>query len=155
MEESITNGMNKGITSSITNQSGLPIKQLAFALLKENGLTNTEASKAVGYSNGTGRVVSSKVNKLSLVHPKMVKLAHKAIEDTLILKPLEIEKTSIDKETGKPIPYTEKVYPSHSNRLQAAADVYDRYEPKITKVESRNSNVNLQIDYSEFLRSCK
>jgi hypothetical protein len=136
-------------------QAELPIKQLAFALLKENGLTNTEASKAVGYSQGTGRVVSSKINKLSLIHPKIVKLAHKAIEDTLLMKPLEIEKTSIDKETGVSVPYTEKIYPSHAVRLQAAGDVYDRYQPKVTKVESQNLNVNLQVDYSEFLQGCK
>ena len=68
----------------------------------------------------------------------MQKLAHDAIRQTLRLKPLEISK-GMD-ENGNEI--KELIYPSHTNRIAAAAMVADRTEP----ITRQNVNLNLNAD---------
>jgi hypothetical protein len=132
--------------------SQLPPKQAAFALLKETGLTNTDAAKVLGYSNGTARVISSKINKLSLTHPKMVKSAARVIKDVLDLKPIEIERTSVTK-SGQVVEYTDNIYPTHTNALTAAAMVYDRVEPAIKQTANLNINCDISpVDLEAYRR---
>ncbi len=64
--------------------------------------------------------------RYSLTKPKLVKLAHKAIEETLAM-------TEVN-----------EVKPSYTNRLTAAQMVMDRVEP-VVKV-NHNLNVNANVD---------
>jgi len=82
----------------------------------------------------------AKYKQWSLTSPQMQKLAHHAIKDTLKLKPLQISKGK--DADGKEI--IEEIYPSHTNRIAAAAMVADRVEP----VVRQNLNVNANIDIS-------
>ena len=148
MEQEIN--MAQMIQDDEVSISSLPPKQAAFALLKENGLTNPEAAKILGYSNGTARVISSKINKLSLKHPKMVKSAARIIKDVLDLKPIEVERTAVTK-SGQVIDYTDNIYPTHTNALTAAAMVYDRVEPAIRQTANLNVNCDISpVDLSQF-----
>lgn len=111
--------------------SDLPEKQQAFLLLKENGLTNREAGKVLGYTEGTARVVSSKINKYSLMNKKMVQSAHGAVKNIL---------------EGKTWGSIDKI--KDSTAMQAAQMVYDRTEP-VKKMEVGDTNISFtQINLS-------
>jgi hypothetical protein len=66
---------------------------------------------------------------LTLTRPEMVESAHKVIKDTLDAKVI--------------IRGDDKIIPTYSNRLQAAAMVLDRAEP-IIKI-NQNLNVNTEL----------
>jgi hypothetical protein len=92
-----------------------------------------------------------KVNKYSLARPAMQKLAHKAVRDVLEGKEVEV-KTQKVTPGGKIVEYTEKLIPSHTNRLAAAAMVADRVEPIVR--QNINLNINTEVapvDLSKYL----
>lgn len=107
--------------------SSLPPKQAAMAILVENGLSTEDAGKALGYTKGTAYVVKTKLNKLSLKHPKMVKSAASVVKNIL---------------SGQPFGAVDKI--KDSTALQAAQMVYDRVEPAIRQT----ANLNLNCDIS-------
>lgn len=72
-----------------------------------------------------------KSNKYALSRPSMVKKAFTAVQEVLDMKPI---KTKDGKE----------IFPSHTNRLAAAAMVADRVEP----IVKQNVNLNINADIS-------
>lgn len=82
-----------------------------------------------------------KVSKYSLARPALQKLASKAVQDTLQGKVVEIEAVKI-LANGDKVPYTEKIVPSYTNKLAAAAMVTDRTEP----IVRQNMNLNVNVD---------
>lgn len=114
--------------------SDLPPKQAALALLCENGVSTAEAGKILGYKGTTAFTVKTKINKLSLTNGKMVKSASKVIKNIL------------DGNTWGSVKEIKD-----STTLQAAQMVYDRFEPKVTRNENLNVNVDLNpIDLTSF-----
>lgn len=82
-----------------------------------------------------------KVSKYSLSRPALQKLASKAVQDTLQGKVVEIDAVKI-LANGQKVPYTEKIVPSYTNKLAAAAMVADRTEP----IVRQNMNMNVNVD---------
>ena len=111
----------------------LPPKQRGYALLRAQGLNQTEAAASVGLTKGMGTYLERKLKpKYDLTSPKYLKLAATAIKETLALAPREDRQTVLDKE-GKLVDVVERIYPSHTNRLAAAQMVYDRAQPIKTR----------------------
>ena len=110
--------------------------------LMEGGVAAKDAILlAKGNANPSPNTISrakAKWAKWRLGTPQMQKLAHDAIRQTLRLKPLEISKGTDD--NGNEI--KELIYPSHTNRIAAAAMVADRTEP----ITRQNVNLNLNAD---------
>lgn len=79
-----------------------------------------------------------KIKKKTLCKPAVVKKAHKAVLDTLEMKPIKRTKKV------KGVIVEEEILPTHTNRLQAAQLVLDRVEP----VVQRHENVNVNLDFS-------
>ena len=130
----------------------LPPRQAAMALLVENGVSVLDAGKAVGYKGNTPYNIKTKINKLSLIHPKMVKSAARVIRDVLDLKPIEVERTTVTK-SGQVVDYTDNIYPSHTNAIQAAAMVYDRVEPVVRQQVNLNLNADIApVDLEAYRR---
>lgn len=116
---------------------------VAMFKLLEKGLHAKDAYKLVKGRDDISIVSQSrlraKYKQWSLTSPQMQKLAHHAIKDTLKLQPLVVSK--LDAQGNEVI---EKIYPSHTNRIAAAAMVADRVDP----VVRQNLNVNANIDIS-------
>lgn len=94
---------------------------------------------------------NQKVSKYSLARPAMQKLAARAVQDTLSGKVVEIEAVKI-LGNGQKVPYIEKIVPSYTNKLAAAAMVADRTEPIIR--QNVNLNINTEVapvDLSKYL----
>ena len=85
--------------------------------------------------------LKKKYEKWSLKSPKTVKLAHRAVLDCLAGETSEIKSQKIDR-NGQVVEITETIAPTVTNKLAAAAMVYDRYEP----VVRQNLNVNVNQD---------
>lgn len=109
----------------------------ALDLVTEHGVDPKDALiLATGNQNVTSGAVShfrEKVRKYSLSRPAMVKMAHQAIKETLAMKPVDIG-------DGK------QMFPSHTNRLAAAAMVADRAEPIVRANLNINADVEAPID---------
>ena len=73
--------------------------------------------------------IKKKHDRYSLTKPKMVKLASKAIEDTLAMQGITDSEGNVS-------------MPSHTNRLAAANMVMDRAQP----VVRQNLNLNIKAD---------
>lgn len=105
----------------------------AAKLVMDHGVEPKEALiLASGNKQPTRQAVhhfKEKLNKLALSSPKMQKLARSAIQETLEMKPIDIGE-------GK------QMFPSHTNRLAAAAMVADRVDPVIRT----NLNINAEVD---------
>lgn len=107
--------------------------QMAADLVVCHGVDPKQALMlATGKTPDSGNLsrFKKKVNKYSLSRPSMVKKAFTAISDTLDMRPVV---TSDGKE----------IFPSHTNRLAAAAMVADRVEPVVR--QSLNLNLNADI----------
>lgn len=107
-----------------------------------------DARKALQVVHNKAKVANQTVSSLrqkhrqySLAKPRTVALAQKAILDTLKGETSEIRQQKVGK-AGQVIEYTEIIAPTVTNKLAAAAMVYDRYEPAITRTESVNVNVS-------------
>lgn len=124
-------------------------KQLAYQMLRQSNVPPQKASKAVGYHPSYGYHLDKKLQKYSLKTKKMVNLAHKAVKETLEMKPLEIEHERVLK-TGEVVKRKEKILPSHTNRLTAAQMIYDRIEPIVRDEQLQDTNITVQlINFSE------
>jgi hypothetical protein len=129
---------------TVQNAPELPIKRAAIMLLADQGYKNGEIAKALSLHSTYPSIVKNKLKKYDIMSSKRVKTAvqvHDLMMDA-VLNPDKLE---------QPLPFTLKASDVNTNIDR----VLDRYQPKITKVESRNLNVDLQIDYSEFLKECK
>lgn len=114
---------------NIKNISDIPARQAAIVLLDQAGYKNHEIAKALHIHDTYPSQIKTKLKKYSLTSPKIVRSAHKAIKEIIEMVPYEAEKVTIDKATGQPITYIDKIYPTQANRLQASAMVMDRYDP--------------------------
>lgn len=118
-------------------------REKAFTVLKANGFNSKQAYELAGgkkvHAESTPYVMDRKIKTKSLVSPKLKKLAHLAVEETLRMQPVDIERVVVTKE-GNQVRVQDKLYPSHSNRLTAAQLIIDRDEPAIQK--HLNMNIN-------------
>jgi hypothetical protein len=99
-------------------------------------------------SRGAIHNLKKKYAKYSLTAPKIQKLAHKALLDCLNGETSEYTAQKVTK-AGDVIDYQEVIAPSVTNKIAAAAMVYDRVEPAIRQ----QVNVNLEVhpvDLSNF-----
>jgi hypothetical protein len=112
-------------------------------LMCKNGLTAQEALLMRGESNPNPHTLTDlrkKSQKWLLSNPDMQKLAHKAVKETLRMKPVKVNENGEEK----------LIYPSHTNRLAAAAMVTDRTEP-VKGSESAGDTFNfVQINASSY-----
>lgn len=117
------------INMDVKDPPELPEKQVAYALLKENGCTTQQATKALGYKLHTGYVLNTKIKKYSLKKDKIVKSAHTAIKNLIQAKKFgDIEEIK------------------DSTVLQASKIIYDRYEPVVQKIESTSLSITITDD---------
>lgn len=133
-----------------TEQPKYAQKTLDAIQLVSAGLDPTKALQAVNYkTNITAQAVNKfkkKFQKYSLTQPKVVKLAHKAILDTLNGETSEYTAQKVTKD-GDVVEYQEVIAPSVTNKLAAAAMVYDRVEPVKREAEG-NPEGNTYLDLS-------
>lgn len=121
----------------------MELKDKAYLTLRANGFNPKQAHELAGgkkaKSSGTPYMREKRLRTKSIVNPKLTKLAHLAVEETLRMQPVDIERVVVTKE-GNQVRVQDKLYPSHSNRLTAAQLIIDRDEPAIQK--HLNMNVN-------------
>lgn len=111
----------------------LPLKYEAFQILRENGLNQSDAAKALGYSKGSGTLISRKLNqKDDLLSKRSVSLAAKA--HRLILG------SFVDPEKVK---LKSSIELKGSDINKAIDRVYDRAQPLI----QRSLNLNANVDF--------
>jgi len=114
--------------------SELPEKQLAFALLRQQGVSIKDAAKALDYKRSTAYTYESRIKKLDLTAPKMVKKAHNAINKLV---------------QGKA--FGDIDYVKDSTALKAAEVILDRAQPKVTRTENLNLNATISpVDLSRY-----
>lgn len=130
-----------------TGSNKLPIKQVAYGILRANGLNVADSEKALNYSKRVGYTIEKKLNQYKLGDSKLISPAFKAIKDTLKMKPILTNEYKVcsgckGKDENKPgcsickgagILRTE-LYPNHSTRIEAAKMVYDRFDPVVKHV---------------------
>lgn len=95
-------------------------------------------------ARSTVREFVKKTSKMSLQSPSMLKLACKAVKDTLQGKEYGYEAVKIFS-NGTKVPYVEKIVPNYTNKLAAATMIYDRAEPIIHRNENRNINTDISV----------
>jgi hypothetical protein len=103
-------------TLELAVEHGIDPKQ-AYALV--NGKIPSKAT--------LGRV-KDKARRMSLTAPAMVKLAHQAVRDTLEGKEARYDAVKVFS-NGKREAYQEVIVPSYTNKLAAAAMIFDRDQP--------------------------
>ena len=105
------------------------------------GLDPMKALQAVNYkTNITTQAVNKfkkKFQKYTLTAPTMQKLAHHAVKDCLTDTP--ITQVKKDRQGNEII---EEIAPTWTNKLAAAAMVYDRVEPVMRQVQSINIDIS-------------
>jgi len=120
----------------------------ACQLIVNHGVDPKEALKLATGNPSPGRTavmeIRQKAARYSLQRPSMVKLAHKVVKDTLSGKADKITTQKLHRD-GKVIEIVETIAPTHTNKLQAAAMVFDRAEPVVRQ------NVNLNGDLKDFM----
>ena len=107
----------------------------------DNGLSSEQARTLVKGSKPITKdglvKINQKYNKWALTNPKRVKKASKIVDNVLSGKPLV-------KDGDKP---------TNNQILKVVQDIQDRVEPKITRQENLNINVDLSpIDLSKYKR---
>ena len=107
-------------------------------------LTNPDKDKI---SRVAEHKLRAKYRKYSLTRPSTVKLAERAILDTLQDRVIQHAAQKVTKD-GEVVDYTETIAPTYTNKLAAAAVVYDRYEP-VTGSEEAGVRLTL-IDLSGY-----
>ena len=120
----------------------------ALKLIVEHGVEPKDAYELVnGREAGKQAItgLNAKVQEYSLQTVEMQRLAGRVVKNALKGKPVECTRTSIDKQTGQPIEYIEKMYPSHTNMLAAASMVQDRVDPIVRQ------NINLNGNLADYL----
>lgn len=101
-------------------------KQMAYGLLRKNGLPVKKAAELIGYNPKYAYQIDKKVGKYDLTDSKLVSQAHKVVKN--IMK----GKAWGDIETIK-----------DSTALAAAESILDRHQPKVK--QSLNLNINADI----------
>lgn len=86
----------------------------------------------------------AKVARYSLTRPAMIKLAHDVVKNTLAGQADTYTTQKLHRD-GTVKTVTETIAPTHTNKLAAAAMVFDRAEPVIRQ------NVNLNGDLKDFM----
>lgn len=113
-----------------------------YAVMRVNGYNRNESYKLAGGKGGKDSTrpysLEKSIRTKSVVSPKMVKLAHSAIKETLEMKPVTVIETVNTPEGSKTV--EKNVYPSHTNRLDAAKLILNRSEPEVQK------HMNLNVD---------
>ena len=104
----------------------LSLKEQTLALLKREGITLKEASKALGISEGYTRQLSAKLNKYDLTSKKSVKSAHNAVQ-----KLVNGEKFGDIKDI------------KDSTVLSAAKMIFDRAQP----IVQRSERVDVKVSF--------
>jgi hypothetical protein len=121
----------------------------AIDLVLEHGVEPKDAmilTQCVKTVNGENiSRFKAKVQKYSLQRPVMQKLAQQAVKDVLEGKVVEYASEKAIAGIGV-VEFTERVAPTYTNKLAAAAMVYERTEP----VLRQNVNVNLNVDVDPF-----
>lgn len=121
----------------------------AFVVLRANGFSKKKAyeiaSGKTDFHPSTPNAKEKAIRSRSIVNPELVDLAHKAIQDTLTMTPQDITRTVVTKE-GDTITFKDKLYPSHSNKLDAAKMIVDRDEPAVQKHMNLNVNADVGIE---------
>lgn len=113
----------------------LTANQIAFAALKEQGVTSTEAAKMIGITTTYAHQLNRRLaDRFSLTDTKLLKDAHRAVKKLI---------------RGEPFGTIEKVKDSTS--LAAAQMVYDRAQPVIRQNLNINADVQLvKVDLSAY-----
>ena len=110
------------------------------------GETPEEALKLVNNKNkitsGAVSHLRKKIRKYSLTHPKLVKLAQDVVLDTLKGEVTELQQEKVTN-TGQRVEYIERIAPTVTNKLAAAAMVYDRFEPVKGSPEVINNSLTI------------
>jgi hypothetical protein len=119
----------------------------ALELVAEHGVDPKDALTLVHGRQLAGSSVKAfrrKAAQYSLTRPAMVKLAHDVVKNTLSGQ-VDTYTTQKLHRDGTVMTVTETLVPTHTNKLAAAAMVFDRAEPVIRQ------NVNLNGDLKDFL----
>jgi len=128
---------------------GISKRDKAFAVLRANGFNIKDsyeiAGKKTGCSDSAPSHQEKKVRSLSIINPELIKSAHQAVKDTLEMKSQPVTRTMVTK-NGEAVTYNDNLYPSHSNRLEAARMVIDRDEPTIQKQVRMNLNAEVSAE---------
>ena len=134
--------------------------------LMEQGYSIEHAVKVVKNKDNvpkdTALKIKKKFDKWSLSRPAMVKLADRAVKETLKMTPIATEtlKRCLECKGVDPLMQTcptcagtgvvrEMLYPSHTNRLAAAAMVKDREEPIVRHSVNIETKI-LKVDVSSY-----
>lgn len=144
----------------------LPIKQVAFGILTDNGVSVADAEKALSYADRTGYAIANKLKKYKLKESKLISPAYRALRETLNMKPLQTNEYKTcpsckgKKEEGPEAAIClickgtgvqrVEIYPNHATRIEAAKMVYDRFDPAVKQIAS--INVNMDVDPVEMAR---
>jgi len=124
-------------TKNPTKLSDLPDKQLAYALLRQQGAKPREAEKALGYKYNSGNHIEKKLKKLGIASPKRLKRAESSLDKLL---------------RGKAFGDIDKI--NASTVMAAVNAVIDRADPKVTRTENLNFNADTSpVDLSRYLSS--
>ncbi len=120
----------------------------AVKLIVNHGLDAKTALKLATGNPNPGRTavgeLRRKAARYSLTRPAMVKMAHDVVKKTLAGEPDSYTTQKLTR-SGEVVTVTETVAPTHTNKLTAAAMVFDRAEPVIRQ------NVNLNGDLKDFM----
>jgi len=136
MTKLITPEIVDNIPSKTSNNTPkLSQRDIAYSLLRQNGLNNTDACKGLKITDARGTQIASKLKKkFDLTEETFLRPAHKAIKN--ILK-------------GKSFGEVDKI--KDSTVLAAASMVYDRVQPVVKHNVNVNANVNfVEVNLSEF-----
>ncbi len=125
-------------------------KYEAFAHLREDGMTSGQAALALGMSRQNGYLIEKRIDKrYDLTNKTFIKLASKVVKNILSGEPTEVKKEVIGKD-GQVVEITDKIYPTHPVKLQAAGMIYDRYQP-VKGNDTGVSNISfIQINIEDF-----
>lgn len=117
----------------VKNINDFPIKHQALQILTDNGMDTKTAGKALSYKGESVYDAKSKLNKYLITgSDKLLKSAHQALK--LMIK-------------GETFGEIKEI--KDSTVLQASKMIYDRVDPVIQQVETRNITIKAVIDLSE------
>ena len=144
----------------------------AFELMDKDVSIHDAHKLATGIEKPHPKTISDlkkKYNNYLLSKQSTVKLASKVFVETMKMKASKVDEIVKcikckgsgkieDKDTGEPVIclYCEgqgkyiveaNLYPTHSNRLDAAKEVMDRIDPVVKKSVSLNANIHTFVDF--------
>jgi hypothetical protein len=127
------------------NQPNLYPKTIAAINMVNAGIDPTTALQNVNLTKQISKTAVHNFNKkyqrYLLSNPKIVKLAHQVVENTLKGTTRQVEQQTVNK-AGEIVNYTEQIAPSFTNQLEAAKMVYDRIDP-IQREQEQKGNADI------------